>query len=370
MDPMPASVMIDQLASLPGMVREIAEEFNWGEKSARRAISTLEYLSVNRVYTAGNGDSYHAALATELAFEELGGIACEPYNAMRMLEYGIQEIPAPFPNDPFIVGISASGTTAQVVAFMEKAKEKGHFTIGLVGNPDSKLGQIADRVISTAAPIIGRSPGIRTYVANLLGLYMMAIRIGELKDRYHMDVANGLRAEVFKLADVIEATAAACQESVRAAVEVIKGSAATVWLGTGPSYGTAMFSAAKVVEAAGVFSVGQDLEEWAHVERFARPNDMPTFIIAPPGRSYWRAVQVAEAAKAVGRRVVAIVKDGDSEVAAHADLVLPIAGEVREEFSPIVYHIPACYLASYLTDALGRMCFQTDNAEFWTARQG
>jgi len=62
-----------------------------------------------------------------------------------------------------------------------------------------------------------------------------------------------------------------------------------VMVGSGPSYGTALFSAAKMIEAAGIFVLGQDVEEWWHVERFAYPIAMPVFVIAPPGRSYWRA---------------------------------------------------------------------------------
>jgi glucosamine--fructose-6-phosphate aminotransferase (isomerizing) len=137
-----------------------------------------------------------------------------------------------------------------------------------------------------------------------------------------------------------------------------------IWLGSGPSYGTAIFSAAKVVEASAVFAVGQDLEEWWHVERFAFPSDMPTFIIAPPGRSYWRSKDLAKVAKQMGRRVAAVVKSDDQEIAPLADFVLPVAGEVREEFSPLVYHVAATLFASYLTENLGRKLFQSDNPAF------
>jgi glucosamine--fructose-6-phosphate aminotransferase (isomerizing) len=136
-----------------------------------------------------------------------------------------------------------------------------------------------------------------------------------------------------------------------------------MFLGSGPSYGTALFSAAKVVEAAGVFAIGQDLEEWAHVERFAYPSDMPVFIIAPPGKSHWRAVKLTKAAQYYGRRVVAIIKDGDNEIAQNSDFIFPIFGEMREEFSPLVYHTTVNFFASYLTANLERKPFQGDKPE-------
>ena len=133
------------------------------------------------------------------------------------------------------------------------------------------------------------------------------------------------------------------------------------YVGSGPSFGTASFSGAKVVEAAGVFSVPTDLEEWAHVERFTYPLDFPVFIVAPPGKGYWRAAMLAEGVKRLGHYLMVVVEAGDEEVAKYADVVFPIPGHVREEFSPLVYYIPGTTFAYYLTKALGRSMFMTDN---------
>ncbi len=138
---------------------------------------------------------------------------------------------------------------------------------------------------------------------------------------------------------------------------------ALVMVGSGPSYGTALFSAAKVVEAAGILAIGQDLEEWWHIERFAYPVDMPVFVIAPPGRSYWRAGDLAATAHALGRRVIAVTHKDDTEVTRHAHTVLPVQGQVREEFSPLLYHLFANYVAFYIAARLGRSLFQSDRPE-------
>ena len=144
---------------------------------------------------------------------------------------------------------------------------------------------------------------------------------------------------------------------------MIAATTTLVMVGSGPSYGTALFSAAKVVEAAGLLALGQDLEEWWHVERFAYPVAMPVFVIAPPGRSHWRAGDVAAIARGLGRRVIAVVHQDDTEVTRHAHIVLPVHGEVREEFSPLLYHLFASYVASYVTARLGRRLFQSDRPE-------
>jgi glucosamine--fructose-6-phosphate aminotransferase (isomerizing) len=110
--------------------------------------------------------------------------------------------------------------------------------------------------------------------------------------------------------------------------------------------------------------MGQDLEEWAHVENLAYPDDTPTFIIAPPGRSRWRAAGIAEKAKSKGRRLAAVIQNNDDELAQMVDYVFPVVGAVREEFSPLVYHIGADLFSAYLTTALGRKIFQPDTPAF------
>jgi glutamine---fructose-6-phosphate transaminase (isomerizing) len=153
---------------------------------------------------------------------------------------------------------------------------------------------------------------------------------------------------------MVEATASAIKDRCRAVADMAADSPVLVMVGSGPSYGTALFSAAKMTEAAGVFAAGQDVEEWCHVETNAYPDDMPVFVIAPPGRSHWRAAELAAQARRQGRLVVAVTDAADTEVAACASAHLPVHGQVREEFSPLLYHVFAGYLASYLAGRLRR----------------
>jgi len=84
---------------------------------------------------------------------------------------------------------------------------------------------------------------------------------------------------------------------------------------------------------------------------------------APLGRSHWRAGDLAATARGLGRRVIAVVHKDDTEVTRHAQAVFPVQGEVREEFSPLLYHLFASYVASYVAARLGRSLFQTDRPE-------
>ena len=360
MEPLKPEVMFGQVAGLAGDVRQLTRSF---EQQVRAALTPSEWRAVKKIYLTGDGDSYHAACAAEMAFEAVAGVDCEPLSAQRFLDYGGAWMRSAAPHQTVVIATSASGGTERVVQAIERAKENGALTVALTGTPNSPVTQATDRSVVVELPHKERSPGIRTYQASLMGMLLTAIQLGELQDRYTREEAEGLRRELVDLADAVNATTNAIQAGCREVADMISASPVVVMLGSGPSYGTALYSAAKLIEAAGVFAMGQDLEEWWHVERFAYPVDMPVFVIAPPGRSHWRAESVAATARGLGRRVIVVAHRDATQVTRHAHIVLPVHGEVREEFSPLLYHLFASYVAAHVAGRLDRCPFQSDRPE-------
>ena len=360
MEPLKPEVMFGQVAGLAGDIRQLTRPF---EQQVRAALTPSEWKAVKKVYLTGDGDSYHASCAAEMAFQVIADVACEPLSAQRFLDYGAAWMRPAAPPHTLVIATSASGGTERVVQAIERAKEHGALTLALTGTPNSAVTQVADRSVVVELPHKERSPGIRTYQASLMGMLLVAMQLAERQGRYAQEEADALRQELIALADVVDATTNAIRAGCREVADLIAASPVVVMLGSGPSYGTALYSAAKLVEAAGVFTLGQDLEEWWHVERFAYPLDMPVFVIAPPGRSHWRAQSVAATARGLGRRVIAVTHTDDTEVTRHAHLVLPVHGEMREEFSPLLYHLFASYVAAHVAERLGRCPFQSDRPE-------
>jgi glucosamine--fructose-6-phosphate aminotransferase (isomerizing) len=360
MAPLKPEVMVSQVEGLAGDLRALTRPF---AQQIRTVLTPLEWRAVKKVYLTGDGDSYHASCAAEMAFEAIADVTCAPLSAQRFVDYGAAWMRPAAPQQTLVVATSASGGTTRVVQALECAKEHGAVTLALTGTPTSAVTQVADRTIVVELPQQQRSPGIRTYQASLLGMLLVAIQLGAMRNTSPQDDANVLRQELAALADVVEATTDAIKGRCCEAADMIADTPTLVMVGSGPSYGTALFSAAKVVEAAGILALGQDLEEWWHVERFASPVAMPVFVIAPPGRSHWRAGDVAATARGLGRRVIAVTHKDDTEVTRHAFAVLPVHGAVREEFSPVLYHLFSSYVASYIAARLGRSLFQSDHPE-------
>jgi glutamine---fructose-6-phosphate transaminase (isomerizing) len=339
-----------------GLAADLIAETAPAAERIRDVLSDRECASATAVYLTGDGDSYHAACAAELSFESLASVSCEPRSALRFTQYTVPWLAVSPAARPLVIAISAAGKTPQVVRAIEAARGRGALTLAITGVADGPVAMAADRslVVSLAAP--RRSPGIRTYQASLLGLLLTAIRLGAARGQAH-DVAA--QQELATLPALVAATAEAAKDPCRALASLVADSPVLVMTGSGPSYGTALFSAAKMTEGAGVFATGQDLEEWCHVESLAGPADMPVFVIAPPGRSHAKAAEVSAIARRQGRRVIAITDAADTEVSRGAYVHLPVAGPVREEFSPLLYHVFAGYLASYLAERLRRLPFST-----------
>lgn len=321
-------------------------------------LTPAEWTSIDTVYLTGDGDSYHAACAAAMAFDTITGLACTALGALSFLEYRAPWLRPVGETRQLVVGVSASGGTERALQAIEAARHGGALTIAVTSTPGSAVTQVADRSLAISLPHLEPSPGIRTYQASLLELLLLAIRLGEARQHCTRLQAHALRQDLAALADGIEATSESSKDQCRDLANRIADAPVMAMIGSGPAYGTALFSAAKLVEAAGIFAVGQDLEEWSHVERWAYPKDMPVFVIAPDGRSNWRATTVAATAQEQGRRLIAVVPADDHKTTSHASFVLPVHGRVREEFSPLLYHVFASYLASYLATQLGRLPFQ------------
>jgi glucosamine--fructose-6-phosphate aminotransferase (isomerizing) len=363
-EPLAPQVMIEQVERLASDLRSLAPRY---DERVREVLDPSWCSDIDRVILTGDGDSYHAACAAEMAMEQIAGLDCEPLSAFRFDAYSAGSLRAAA--RPLVIATSASGRTDRVVRAIRAARSHGAATIAVTGVAGSPVTQVADHSIVVDLPEPRHSPGIRTYQASLLGLLLMAAQLGQHRNarpETEIDPANAqhtqLLAELVALDDAVAATASAAADPCHRVAATLADAPVMMMVGSGPSYGTALFAAAKLIEGAGVFAAGQDLEEWSHVERHAYPDDMPVIVIAPPGRSHQRALELAVEAHRLGRRVIAVTTHDDTDLTPYADTVLPVHGYTREEFSPLLYHVFSGYLACHLADALGRKPFQSHRA--------
>jgi len=361
------SALHQQVDTLPELVRVLADRL---VKSVRLALPDSLCGDVQRVFLVGCGDSYHASLNAELAFEQLAGLPCEPMTAMQFARYGVEFMPD---DGNLVMGVSVSGQVSRTAEALALARKAGARTLAVTGNPNGPLGKEAEIVLKTAVPPLPDElqgmivPGTRSYVASQLALYLTAIHLGEKRGQLTKATANKLRHELASIADLMEQTIALSDPVAQTLAESWLDADRFVFCGAGPNYGTALFSAAKMIEACGDTAVPQDIEEWAHLQYFEKQEDTPTFLISAGERDTDRTLEIATAAKAIGRRVAMIAPMGSdlvetpilsgSEVAVF-DTHLPIAAPIRECFSPLLTCLPGTLFAAYRAQLLNEPYFR------------
>ncbi len=353
--------MLSQIHSLPTLIRE---SFQPSDDAARQTLDHALCLSAKRLFVTGCGDSHHASLSSELAFETLAGLPAEPMTALQFARYAAGFLPGGGPGMNLVIGISVSGEVSRTLEALTLARRAGAATVALTATPGSRVANAAEHVYLAQTtpfpePPGAHTPGVRSYLVSQLALLLMAVRLGEVRGRLNPADAAAVRKEIHSLADAAEKTIEACDKAARALAEEWKDAQEFVFVGGGPNYGTALFSAAKVLEASGDPALGQETEEWAHLQYFARAPATPTFIITAADRDLSRATEVAVAAKAVGRRVAAVSPASAAGLRREAARTLTLPEGVREMFSPLVAAIPGELFAAHRSDVIGEPFFRS-----------
>ncbi|HEV7961124.1 MAG TPA: SIS domain-containing protein [Actinoplanes sp.] len=334
---MPAEAFRDQVFSLPQLIRDTT----WAvEDRARSVLSTPDLLNLRLAVLTGSGDSHIAARAGQYAWQALGGVPTFVDDAMTAARYRLDPIAAGQRLRPLLVAVSNSGEVARVVEAAGRARAEGAAVLAVTGSADNRLARAADATLLATAPPFAAAPGVRSYAMSLLGLYHLAIRVGEVRGRYTMDEAHERRRQLAGLADTIEAGLDAAAAAAAALAEQWAAHPGMDLLGSGPGRASADYGAAKLLEASGIRAYGQDIEEFVHLHYFAADTTIPVVLVTcgtSAARS--RAAEVAKLLETLGRPAATL--SDEPLIGTH----LPHAADVPEIFQPLLHIAPLALLA-------------------------
>ncbi len=275
--------------------------------------------------------------------------------------YDLVDYKSQFPNNPLVMATSVTGKVVRTIEAISIAREQNGFTIGITGNKEGPLAKACEKIIDCQLPPMARCPGVRSYRMSLLVMYLFGIHLAAVKAIISQREADGMRDRLKKTADQLADTIKQSKEEAENLSTTFKDAKYFVFLGEGPNYATALFSAAKITEACGLIAVPQNVEEWAHLQYFetAFP-DAPTFLITNPHRGYPRFLELLEPMRRIGRRTVAVAPADCKELISSADFVLPVNNQVEDLFSSIVYPVGGELFTAYLAEAVKTTYFRED----------
>ena len=316
----------------------------------------LERLTnAERIIIIACGTSWHAGLIGEYLIEEFARVPVE-------VEYASEfryRNPIISSKD-VVIAISQSGETADTMAAIKLAKEKGAFVFGICNVVDSSIARYTDAGAYThAGPEIGVA-STKAFTSQLIILSLIAIKLGNHNGNLGKADFMRLIAELEAIPNKVEDVLNSVDENVKAIASKFVDATTFLYLGRGYNYPAALEGALKLKEISYIHAEGYPAAEMKHGPIALIDENMPIVIIAPKVGHYDKIVSNVQEIKARKGKVIAIVNKGDSQVSAMADYIIEIP-ETSECFSPILASIPLQLLSYYIAVARGANVDQPRN---------
>ena len=349
----PRRPMYDEVLNRPAFIRDQLEVL---DDLVRSTLPRDACRRWTRVLLTGCGDSYYAGLASELAFETWTGLAVDVQPSLQGGRYTIPSMSPP----AVVFSVSHSGRVSRTIETVALARAHGLDAIAVSGNPESPITGEARWVLAHKLQTGGQTPGVCSYTQAQLFLMLAAMYIGECREVLDQTQAAALKKTLRGTADILEASLDEANRLAQTLAQQWQEMGQFLIIGGGPNYANALFSAAKLVEACGVNAIGQELEEWAHIQFFLKVPKLPTLLIAPPGRCLDRAFELAAVIQGLTGLCTVVGGHDESALKEQAAHYFGIYGRVDEALSPILTSMPAELLACHLAYVGEERFFRAD----------
>ncbi len=303
--------------------------------------------NIERIIIVACGTSWHAGLVGEYLIEEYGRVSVE-------VEYASEfryRNPVISEKD-LVIAISQSGETADTMAALGLAKDKGATIFGICNVVGASIPRITDAGVYThAGPEIGVA-STKAFTAQVTVLTLIAFYIAQIRGTLNQSKLISLLTELNQVPQLIEQTLKT-NEEIKLIAAKFKDSPNCLFLGRGSAFPVALEGALKLKEISYIHAEGYPAAEMKHGPIALIDEAMPVIFIATKHSSYEKVISNIQEVKARGGQLIAIVTEGDTEVKKMADYVIEIP-QTDEAFLPLLATIPLQLLAYHI--ALMRGC--------------
>lgn len=306
-----------------------------------------QFLNARRIIIVACGTSWHAGLIGKRLLQDLAKIPTE-------VEYASEfrySNPIVGPGD-IVLAISQSGETADTLAAIEIAKERGAFAYGVC----NVVGSSIARETNTGTYIhVGPEIGVastKAFTGQVTVLAMLALALGQLRGTVDAEQAAEIARHIEQLPQLVTETLK-LNDQIRALSSTYTYVHNFLYLGRGYNYPSALEGALKLKEISYIHAEGYPAAEMKHGPIALIDNELPTVFIAPRDGMHEKVISNIQQVKARGGSVIAVVTQGDETIAQMADHTIEIP-EVPEALSPIVAAVPLQLLAYHIAVMKGR----------------
>ncbi|KAI4469294.1 glucosamine--fructose-6-phosphate aminotransferase isomerizing [Holotrichia oblita] len=299
------------------------------------------FLNANRIIFVACGTSWHASLIGERLIEEMCRIPVE-------VEYASEfRYRNPVINKgDIVIAVSQSGETADTLAAVELAKERGAFIFGICNQVGSSIARATDSgTYIHVGPEIGVA-STKAFTGQVTVMAMIALTLahekGTVTPEYFSEVIRGLQRLPELIERVLESDGRISELS-----KIFTYSRNFLYLGRGYNYPVALEGALKLKEISYIHAEGYPAAEMKHGPIALIDSEMPVVAIATADNIYDKTVSNIQTVKARGGKIIAVVTEGDTVVRAIADHCIEVP-PIIECLTPILVSVPLQLLAYHI----------------------
>ncbi len=313
-----------------------------------------KFKNAKRIIIVACGTSWHAGLVAEYIFEDLARIPVEVEYASEF-RYRNPVIH----NDDVIIAISQSGETADTLAAIKLAKEKGAFIFGVCNVVGSSIARETDAGAYThAGPEIGVA-STKAFTTQITVLTLIALRLANENGKLSSSQYHYYLKELELIPEKVK-QALNSEEHIKKVAKIYKDAKNCLYLGRGYNFPVALEGALKLKEISYIHAEGYPAAEMKHGPIALIDENMPVFVIATKKGHYEKIVSNIEEIKSRSGKIIAIVTQGDLQVKNLADHVIEIP-ETPEPLTPLLATIPLQLLSYFIAVYLGKNVDQPRN---------
>ena len=301
------------------------------------------------------GTSLHVGMAAKYIIEDFTGISVEVEASS---EYIYRKTTTD--SSTLVIGVSQSGETADTITAIKQAKEKNAHVLIVTNRPDSNMARLADSLIPVNAGIEVSVAATKSYIAQMISFYLLAIHIAEIKGTLDVSYLRNLKHELVQLPTKIE--------EILSNTSVIQDCARKfssfknfIYIARGVNLATAYEGALKLKEISYINATGYAAGELKHGPIAMLDETMPVLsILMPGGITYEKVLSNSEEAKARNAKLIALTSSKDEKLDNLFDVVIRVP-VVSEILSPVIACVPCQLLAYYIAEFLGKDVDQPRN---------
>ena len=350
--------MLKEIHEQPDVVRNVlAGKLRAVDEVVRLNEVTLDkemLKSLSRIQIVACGTSLHAAMVGKYIIEQFCGISVD-------VEPSSEYIYRKTITDAktLVIGVSQSGETADTITAVRQAKGKGSHILIITNRPDSTMAREADSLIPVNAGIEVSVAATKSYMAQLLSFYLLAIYMAEIKNSMDKKDLTLLKHELILLPQKLEKVLAH-KEEVQVCARKFANSKDFIFIARGINFPTALEGALKLKEISYINATGYTAGELKHGPIAMLDESMPVLSILMRGGVYEKILSNSEEAKARNARMIALTNSEDSKLEDLFEFVIRVP-DVDELLSPAVAIVPLQLLAYYISEFLGKDVDQPRN---------